>query len=425
MNDTTAAMGPGAAKAGERLLTIRSGGWVLLLAFVIGIFITLYVVVPAMVKISNRPPGDLESPATYGFVLDGPGFDADALVTAQLHRDMAAPIVDPERVDHEWVTTWNEENRGKYLVDSDVVIGVSIGGEARAYPLSWMTFHEVANDVVGGTPVLVVVNPLSRAMAVYARTVGDRVAEFGTAGLLLENTMLLYERRRGDDGALLVGEETLWHPVTGAALTGAPSEAEAVLERLPLVVTQYGDWRMRHPETTVAARDERLYKQYAETNYDRYWLTSKLEYPLSQDPPADLEPKDFCLVVPDGAGPGRDLIVPSDRIEAFATRAIDPETGEAVARPRWKGRPDQTEEDPPRRWILETPLGPIAAEKREDPEAYTLRGVDGSPLPHVQAFWFAWSQTGRPFVIVEDAEGVPAAPSAGAGATVPAAGSEA
>ena len=42
-----------------------------------------------------------------------------------------------------------------FLQPDDRVLGLTVNGESRAYPISMMTFHHVANDVLGGQPVLV------------------------------------------------------------------------------------------------------------------------------------------------------------------------------------------------------------------------------------------------------------------------------
>ncbi len=42
-----------------------------------------------------------------------------------------------------------------FLQPDDRVLGLTVGGESRAYPISMMTFHHVANDILGGLPVLV------------------------------------------------------------------------------------------------------------------------------------------------------------------------------------------------------------------------------------------------------------------------------
>ncbi len=41
------------------------------------------------------------------------------------------------------------------LKNSDRVLGVFLNGEARAYPVRILTWHEVVNDSVGGRPILV------------------------------------------------------------------------------------------------------------------------------------------------------------------------------------------------------------------------------------------------------------------------------
>jgi len=46
-----------------------------------------------------------------------------------------------------------DANDADYLLDTDLVFGVEINGDARAYPLRIMGWHEMANDVIGGVPV--------------------------------------------------------------------------------------------------------------------------------------------------------------------------------------------------------------------------------------------------------------------------------
>ena len=56
------------------------------------------------------------------------------------------PLDNPEIVSAEEAT---------FLQPDDRVLGLTVGGESRAYPISMMTFHHVANDELGGLPVLV------------------------------------------------------------------------------------------------------------------------------------------------------------------------------------------------------------------------------------------------------------------------------
>ena len=72
----------------RKLLTFRSGGWVLLLTAVLMVLILLIIVGPALRRLSDRPPGDGKDPATYGFDLGSALIRREAIVAAQLHRDL-------------------------------------------------------------------------------------------------------------------------------------------------------------------------------------------------------------------------------------------------------------------------------------------------------------------------------------------------
>lgn len=43
----------------------------------------------------------------------------------------------------------------KGVRDADQVLAITLGGESRAYPIPFLSWHEIVNDVVGGVPVAV------------------------------------------------------------------------------------------------------------------------------------------------------------------------------------------------------------------------------------------------------------------------------
>ena len=53
-----------------------------------------------------------------------------------------------------FVTAQEADGRGE-MVPTESVIGLSINGESKAYPVNVLSRHEIANDVVGGVPVAV------------------------------------------------------------------------------------------------------------------------------------------------------------------------------------------------------------------------------------------------------------------------------
>ncbi len=44
--------------------------------------------------------------------------------------------------------------KATFLENSDKVIGITINGEAKAYPVKIMNWHEVVNDTLGGMPIM-------------------------------------------------------------------------------------------------------------------------------------------------------------------------------------------------------------------------------------------------------------------------------
>ena len=78
------------------------------------------------------------------------GIDPEEIVTL-LPRDAIPAIWDPEPL---WATVEEAEQNGD-ISDAVSIIGVSIGGEARAYPIPFLSAHEIVNDTVGGTAIAV------------------------------------------------------------------------------------------------------------------------------------------------------------------------------------------------------------------------------------------------------------------------------
>lgn len=61
------------------------------------------------------------------------------------------------------------------LGSHEPVIGVMINGDARAYPLRILMWHEIVNDMVGGVPVAVTYCPLCNTSIVFERRIGGKV----------------------------------------------------------------------------------------------------------------------------------------------------------------------------------------------------------------------------------------------------------
>ena len=71
-----------------------------------------------------------------------------------------------------------------HLADTEPVVSVIIGEDARAYPLQVLMWHEIVNDTVGGVPISVTFCPLCNAAVVFDRRLEGMVLDFGTTGSL-------------------------------------------------------------------------------------------------------------------------------------------------------------------------------------------------------------------------------------------------
>jgi hypothetical protein len=129
-----------------------------------------------------------------------------------------------------------------YLEPDEPVFGIALNGEARAYPLRIMDWHEMANDVVGGVPVSLAYCTLcGAAVAFHGRASDGRVYTFGSSGLLYRSNKLMYDRQT----------RSLWNQLSGEPVTGALAATEPRLTLLPVVLATWRAWRERHPGTSV------------------------------------------------------------------------------------------------------------------------------------------------------------------------------
>jgi hypothetical protein len=343
------------------MLTFRSGGWVLLLTAIIAVMILLIVAVPALRRLSDRPPGDGMDPATYGFALSPSLIPREQITAAQLHRDLLKALVQPPVMEGQTVAIFNEEHRGKYLVSHDRVIGVELGGEVRAYPLLVLASHEIVNDIVGGRPIAVTYNPLCDSVVVFDRTVAGEVLEFGVSGLVYNSNLLMYDRRPETGG------ESLWSQLEGRAVTGPAAAAARELALIPAELTHWGDWLSRQPDTTVLAPDEAELKSYKYqfSSYEGYFVTDELLFPVHPSPPADGPPaKTPCVIV--FAGEERGVYPLSE----LADRAG--ESGQ---------------------WTETVGGASFTFHHAPDPAVVRVTAGDGKPARVIYCFWFAWHAT--------------------------------
>ena len=152
---------------------------------------------------------------------------------------------------------------GEWLDPDEPVIAVEIGGEARAYPLQILIWHEIANDALGGIPVAVTFCPLCNSAIVFDRRLDGEVLDFGTTGRLRLSDLVMYDRQT----------ETWWQQLTGEGIVG--EHAGRTLVRLPAAIAAWDDFRTAFPAGTVLSRKTGHTRAYGSNPYAGYDSTTR------------------------------------------------------------------------------------------------------------------------------------------------------
>ena len=130
--------------------------------------------------------------------------------------------------------------------DVDLVVGVAVGGEARAYPVNllWGESAHTVNDELGRTPITVALCPLAGVATAFDRRRGKEVLEIGHVSETRLDTLVMYDARTRSRWGLLTGE-AFEGPLAGQRL-----------DRLPSLFTTWGRWKALHPATSVYVAPE-------------------------------------------------------------------------------------------------------------------------------------------------------------------------
>ncbi|MFW6039167.1 MAG: DUF3179 domain-containing (seleno)protein, partial [bacterium] len=88
-------------------------------------------------------------------------------------KDGIPALTDPELISAE---------AADYLDDTSRVVSVTINGQARAYPLNILNWHEAVNDTIGDVPITVIYCPLCDSVSVVDRRLNGETYEFGISG---------------------------------------------------------------------------------------------------------------------------------------------------------------------------------------------------------------------------------------------------
>ena len=195
------------------------------------------------------------------------GFDTDNLRIPRERIESGGPPKDgiPSLTNPDVVPA----GRADFMTPQDRVVGITLNGESRAYPIRILTWHECVNDVVGGVPVAVIYCPLCDSVSVVNRRLDGQTYEFGISGLLYNSNVLLFDRT----------DDALWSQVGLSAVSG-PNAGRALRHLDTWRLTRFAQWIRDQPDSSVVTTDTGHQRDYGKNPYAAYLRDPNLFAPL-------------------------------------------------------------------------------------------------------------------------------------------------
>jgi hypothetical protein len=211
--------------------------------------------------------------------------------------------------------------RVDFLEPNEPVLALEVNGDARAYPIQILIWHEIANDVVGGVPVAVTFCPLCNTALVFDRRVHGRILDFGTTGNLRNSDLVMYDRQT----------ESWWQQFGGSAVVGELTGTE--LAQLPALIVSWRDFRAEHPGGRVLSRDTGHDRPYGRNPYPGYDdVDAPPFFPAANSDDGRLQPKERVVFVERG---GDAVAIPFSALRE--RKVVRIEVGGARLIVRWRG----------------------------------------------------------------------------------------
>ena len=177
------------------------------------------------------------------------------------------------------------------IPDREPVVSVEIGGDARAYPVRYLMWHEIVNDRFGDRPVSVTYCPLCNAAIAFDGMVAGGETTFGVSGKLRYSDMIMYDR----------ASESWWQQFTGEAIAGA--RLGTTLTKIPSRLESWASFRARASGGRVMAEPTGYRRDYGRNPYVGYDTLAKPWLYAGDPPPHDIPMMARVVVVGDRAWP--------------------------------------------------------------------------------------------------------------------------
>lgn len=172
------------------------------------------------------------------------------IISGGVPRDGIPPVYEPKFED--------VRQAGSWLEAEEPVVAFEWDGDARAYPLRILIWHEIVNDSVGGIPVAITYCPLCNTAVVFDRRVEGQTLLFGVSGMLRNSDLIMWDHQT----------ESWWQQATGEAIVG--ENTGKLLSFLPSSIVSWKDFRDSFPQGEVLSQDTGYGRAYGTNPYVAY-----------------------------------------------------------------------------------------------------------------------------------------------------------
>ena len=194
------------------------------------------------------------------------GFDLEnSIIFAENILQGGPPKEGIPSIDH---PIFEQANQVDFLQEDDRILGITFKGLSRAYPIKILNWHEIINDVIEETAIVISYCPLCGTGMIFQAKVKGQALTFGVSGLLYNSDVLLYDRQT----------QTLWSQILAKAISGKGVGTK--LKTMPAIDTTWALWKQQHPDTWVLSTQTGYQRNYNQSPYGHYDSNDALYFPV-------------------------------------------------------------------------------------------------------------------------------------------------
>ncbi len=159
----------------------------------------------------------------------------------------------------------------QFLASNDLVLGIQVGDQLRAYAHPILDWHEIINDEIGNEHFAVTYCPLTGTGIGWNRVINGQETTFGVSGLLFNTNLIPYDRATDSNWS-----QMLQQSINGTLIGEKP-------EFVHLVETTWATWREMFPNSVVTSLNTGISRNYGQYPYGDYRTSENVIFPVENE----------------------------------------------------------------------------------------------------------------------------------------------